>query len=195
LFIENKKVPFNERIIIRSGIHSGTGSSFIDINQKLNISGTVVNTTQRAMDFGGPWHILATKNAYDEIGTLNNNIKGLFHEIGIGTAKHKEDIVLYNIYDDNGSYGNRNTPNEIQDISSTAETSSVSYSSNYFVNKNAQLNGDHEVHTSSCAWKPNPENQIALGWHSNCQSAVVEAKKHYSQSNGCAYCSPACHTS
>jgi len=67
--------------------------------------------------------------------------------------------------------------------------------SNYCVNKNAQANGDHEVHTSTCAWKPNPENQIDLGWHSNCQSAVREAKKHYSQSNGCKYCSPACHTS
>ena len=64
----------------------------------------------------------------------------------------------------------------------------------YYVNKKVQPNGDHEVHTSDCEYLPNPENRIYLGEFSNCEDAVKEAKKHYTQSNGCYYCSNGCHT-
>jgi hypothetical protein len=64
----------------------------------------------------------------------------------------------------------------------------------YYVNKNAQSNGDHEVHTATCSWLPDEDNRVYLGDHSSCGPAVREAKKHYSQSNGCFYCSRACHT-
>lgn len=47
----------------------------------------------------------------------------------------------------------------------------------YFVNKNAQANGDHEVHTSDCIYLPKPENRIQLGNFANCWNAVREAKK------------------
>lgn len=65
----------------------------------------------------------------------------------------------------------------------------------YYVNKNAQSNGDHEVHKSGCSWLPKRENRIYLGEFSSCKGAVREAKKHYSQVNGCYYCSNECHTS
>ncbi len=64
----------------------------------------------------------------------------------------------------------------------------------YYVNKNEQDNGDHEVHESGCSHSPDAENRKHLGDFSNCHAAVAEAKKHYSQSNGCYYCSEACHT-
>ena len=64
----------------------------------------------------------------------------------------------------------------------------------YYVNKNAQSNGDHEVHKSGCSYLPLASNRIYLGEHSTCQSAVLAAKQHYSQVNGCYYCSKACHT-
>ncbi len=66
---------------------------------------------------------------------------------------------------------------------------------NYYVNKIKQDNGDHEVHKSGCKWLPNPENRIYLGSFTHCADAVEEAKKYYSKSNGCAFCSPDCHTS
>lgn len=65
----------------------------------------------------------------------------------------------------------------------------------YYVNKNVQSNGDHEVHTSECKFCPVEQNRIYLGDFSNCQEAVREAKKTYQQSNGCKFCSLACHTS
>lgn len=67
--------------------------------------------------------------------------------------------------------------------------------SKYYVNKNPQVNGDHEVHEEGCFWMPKVENRIDLGFHYNCRSAVVKAKKHYKQSNGCKHCSIECHTS
>lgn len=65
----------------------------------------------------------------------------------------------------------------------------------YYVNKNAQSNGDHEVHKSTCTYLPSEQHRIYLGAFSICAEAVREAQKNYPQSNGCYYCSLACHTS
>jgi len=65
----------------------------------------------------------------------------------------------------------------------------------YYVNKNAQSNGDHEVHVTGCSWMPDSINCISLGEHETCRTAVTKAKEYYSQSNGCYYCCNACHTS
>lgn len=50
---------------------------------------------------------------------------------------------------------------------------------NFVINKNAQENGDHEVHntTPGCRYMPRPENQIDLGSHPTCHEAVAAAKK------------------
>jgi hypothetical protein len=67
---------------------------------------------------------------------------------------------------------------------------------NYVVNRNAQPNGDHEVHrTDTCTRLPTPSNQDQLGWHMGCRSAVAAAKtRGYRTANGCYYCSGECHT-
>ena len=65
----------------------------------------------------------------------------------------------------------------------------------FYVNKNAQANGDHEVHKHNCAYKPLPENSIYLGQFLTCHDAVREAEKHYRQSDGCFFCCPECHSS
>ena len=66
--------------------------------------------------------------------------------------------------------------------------------SSYYVNTNAQANGDHEVHTTGCEYLPARENRIYLGEFTSCHQAVQEARKYYSQVNGCYYCSRPCHT-
>ena len=65
----------------------------------------------------------------------------------------------------------------------------------YYLNKNEQKNGDHEVHIPSCSVLPETQNGIYLGNFDNCSSAIIEAKKYYPQSNGCFYCLKSCHTS
>lgn len=64
----------------------------------------------------------------------------------------------------------------------------------YYVNKNAQSNGDHEVHREDCVYLPLLANRQYLGEFTSCEGAVKEAKRYYSQSNGCKTCSLNCHT-
>lgn len=69
----------------------------------------------------------------------------------------------------------------------------------FIINKNSQQNGDHEVHEkdAGCQHLPNHENQIDLGFHLSCQSAVTDAKSRWPSNriNGCYYCCRPCHTS
>ena len=64
----------------------------------------------------------------------------------------------------------------------------------YYVNKNQQQNGDHEVHVLTCSFVPAEHNRIYLGDFTSCAPAVREAKRYYMQCNGCYYCSSSCHT-
>lgn len=62
----------------------------------------------------------------------------------------------------------------------------------YYVHTKPQSNGDHEVHNQDCQFLPEPQNRIDLGLHSNCHQAVAAAKIHYSQVDGCYFCSREC---
>lgn len=64
----------------------------------------------------------------------------------------------------------------------------------YYVNGNAQLNGDREVHKEGCRFMPAPHNRIDLGVFASCHPAVVAARQNFTQVNGYFYCSNACHT-
>lgn len=68
----------------------------------------------------------------------------------------------------------------------------------YFLNTNQQMNGDYEVHTSTCGWLPSANNREYLGEFSHCTYAVTEAKRRHPawyRINGCYYCCNACHAS
>jgi hypothetical protein len=64
----------------------------------------------------------------------------------------------------------------------------------YYVNRNAQANGDHEVHVQGCSHMPASQNCLYLGDYSSCRPAVAKANETYPRSNGCYYCSNPCHT-
>lgn len=63
----------------------------------------------------------------------------------------------------------------------------------YYVNKVAQPTGEHEVHNSSCSFLPSLENRILLGYFSNSKDALMEAKKYFSNVDGCFFCCPESH--
>jgi len=66
----------------------------------------------------------------------------------------------------------------------------------YYINDNAQTNGDHEVHTGSCYWLPQISNRTYLGIFNNGVEAVVAAKLRFPawKINGCAFCCPESNT-
>ena len=51
----------------------------------------------------------------------------------------------------------------------------------FYVNKNEQWTGEHEVHRADCAWLPDAANRIYLG-------------KYYTRVDGCCFCCPESHT-
>ena len=64
----------------------------------------------------------------------------------------------------------------------------------FYVNKNEQWTGEHEVHRADCAWLPNAANRIYLGEFYTSQAAVQEARKYYNCVDGCEHCCPESHT-
>ena len=64
----------------------------------------------------------------------------------------------------------------------------------YWVNTNAQATGEHEVHRDGCPVMPLLENRKHLGDYDTCRAAVAAATYHFSNVDGCAVCSPECHT-
>ena len=63
----------------------------------------------------------------------------------------------------------------------------------YYVNKQAQSNGDHEVHTEDCKYIPEVRNREYLGYFTNCQDAIKKAKSIFPTADGCFFCSRECH--
>jgi hypothetical protein len=64
----------------------------------------------------------------------------------------------------------------------------------YYVTRNAQPNGDHEVHQHTCAHLPRPAERLYLGQFATCSPAILEARRTYPRSNGCHHCAPDCHS-
>jgi len=127
LIKHNEKLNEEEKIVVRMGLHSGTGSSYVDINSSINVAGTVANVTQRVTAFGEDWHILASKNAYDDIGTLSTEVRTIFHNAGLGEAKHKNIIEIYNLYQTGESpFGNPEKPEQIKPLKPDVGTEAVS---------------------------------------------------------------------
>lgn len=64
---------------------------------------------------------------------------------------------------------------------------------NYYVNRNVQPTGEHEVHKEGCYRMPELENQLYLGCFFNANDAVIEAKKYFYDVDGCYYCCEEAH--
>ena len=68
----------------------------------------------------------------------------------------------------------------------------------YYVNKNAQNDGYHEVHNldkeKDCHNPADSDNRRDLGEHLNCTSALIKARTYYKKVDGCKDCAPKCHT-
>jgi len=66
--------------------------------------------------------------------------------------------------------------------------------SKYYLNKNAQSNGDHEVHKFGCKYMPNENNRISLGSFSHSYEAIKRAREYFLAVNGGYNCLPDCAT-
>ena len=66
--------------------------------------------------------------------------------------------------------------------------------SRYYINDTAQDTGEHEVHKEGCYWLGLAKSTTYLGEFYTCHGAMVAARNVYSNVDGCAHCSPDCHS-
>lgn len=65
---------------------------------------------------------------------------------------------------------------------------------NYYINKNAQSSGEHEIHKSNCDHLPVVYNRIELGWFLSDAAAKEAAKKYFYNVDGCKFCCTSIHS-
>jgi len=58
----------------------------------------------------------------------------------------------------------------------------------YFVSKELQINGEHEVHREDCSLIPEKENCIFLGNYMSSETAVGVAENFYDNVQSCYQC-------
>jgi hypothetical protein len=58
----------------------------------------------------------------------------------------------------------------------------------YYINKNAQTNGAHEVHRLGSRFLPKSEHRVSIGFFNNIQDAIKEALKTHPSSKCCPSC-------
>lgn len=64
----------------------------------------------------------------------------------------------------------------------------------YYVNQNAQDDGYHEVHAEDCVLLPLLKNKEYIGDFPICGLAIIKARMHYKNVDGCIHCAKPCHT-
>lgn len=63
----------------------------------------------------------------------------------------------------------------------------------YYLNRNTQTTGEHEVHKASCFRMPEPQNRMYLGSFLDAKEAVREARRYFVNVDGCYYCANEAH--
>lgn len=64
----------------------------------------------------------------------------------------------------------------------------------FYVNRNPQEGGEHEVHRLGCrGFVPDEQNRLYLGFFTRCEDAVRAAAAHFGEVDGCRNCLPDCH--
>lgn len=89
----------------RTAIHFGQVFRYSDINENLNYAGDGINMVQRAINFGGSGHILATGDIKKAIADVWPNYKDMFHFAGTRVVKHGVSLDIFNVYDIQNNFG------------------------------------------------------------------------------------------
>lgn len=65
----------------------------------------------------------------------------------------------------------------------------------YYFNNSLDSNYNHEVHTEDCSYIEPFSNRTYIGYNSNCEDAILQAKRQTGKSNfdGCFWCCRPCH--
>src|SRR5215467_3326360 len=71
----------NARLQVRMGIHNGSTSGVVDVNERTNVAGAGINMAQRVMDCGDAGHILLSKHVAEDLEQFDR-WRPFLHDIG-----------------------------------------------------------------------------------------------------------------
>jgi len=106
-----KKVKEHPKLKLRMGIHSGPVNEVRDVNDRISVAGTGINTAQRVMDCGDAGHILVSKHAAEDLAQ-SRQWRPYLHDLGVYTAKYGAPVHVVNFYA--GDFGNPQLPDKFK---------------------------------------------------------------------------------
>jgi class 3 adenylate cyclase len=85
------------RLPLRMGVHSGPVDQMKDVNERINVAGTGINTAKRVMDCGDAGHILLSERVADDLGQ-DSLWRPHLHELGEIEVKYGTKLGIVNLY-------------------------------------------------------------------------------------------------
>src|SRR4030095_10589790 len=99
------------RLQLRTGIHIGSVSGVVDVNNRPNLAGAGLNIAQRMMDCGDAGHILLSKHVAEDLEEYEQ-WRPLLHDLGACEVKHGVRLAVVSLYDN--EVGNPALPRKFQ---------------------------------------------------------------------------------
>src|SRR5262245_48767875 len=85
------------RLRLRMGVHSGPVDQMKDVNERINVAGTGINTAKAVMDCADAGHILLSKRVADDLGQ-DSLWRPYIHQLGEIEVKHGAKLGIVNLY-------------------------------------------------------------------------------------------------
>ena len=108
-----EKLRAYPQLAVRMGIHSGSISRVMDVNDRVNIAGSGVNIAQRVMSCGDAGHILMSKHVADDLAEYPQ-WRPFLHDLGEAEMKHGQKIDIVSFYSDKA--GNTEVPRRLRQL-------------------------------------------------------------------------------
>src|SRR5438046_10703596 len=96
---------------LRMGIHSGTVSQVVDVDDQMNVAGAGMNVAQRVLDCADAGHILLSKHLADDLQHYRH-WQPYLHDLGECEVKHGLRLHVFNLCKDN--FGNPHLPDKLK---------------------------------------------------------------------------------
>src|SRR6185312_8305688 len=119
----SKALKSHPELRVRMGIHSGTVSGLVDVNDRSNIAGAGINMAQRVMDCGDAGHILLSRHIAEDLEQYRQWQPHL-HDLGECEVKHGVHVHVVNLYTE--ELGNSEPPEKFKQLRRTRKLSVAS---------------------------------------------------------------------
>jgi len=108
-----EKLRSHPQLSVRMGIHTGSISRVIDVNDHVNIAGSGLNIAQRVMSCGDARHILMSKHVADDLAEYPQ-WRPFLHDLGECEMKHGQKVAIVSFYSEEA--GNPGVPQRLQQL-------------------------------------------------------------------------------